>query len=215
MTGSLLRPTGGKRRGRVAMPLIRVLPTASDLRSPRSTAGRVLGAPAVGAEIARDSYRVLQKPFNDGKISIPSMKTAFIPLALAGTLSACQTNKPDSPEKLKAVVVSYFDCVTRKDFARMKTLTTPDFIIYENGKVMDNDGLIEIIKGSPIAKATFSLDDVRVNVDNNSGTMIYINHGKFAKDDASATTRDFLESAVFKKVGNEWKLHFVHSTVKK
>ncbi|WP_437727023.1 nuclear transport factor 2 family protein [Sorangium sp. So ce861] len=143
------------------------------------------------------------------------MKIAFIPLALAGALSACQPNRPDSPEKLKAVIVSYFDCVTRKDFARMKTLTTPDFVIYENGKIVDNDGMIEIIKGSPIAKATFSLDDVRIDVDASSGSMIYVNHGKFVSNDASTITRDFLESAVFKKVGNEWKLRFVHSTVKK
>ncbi|WP_437545728.1 nuclear transport factor 2 family protein [Sorangium sp. So ce367] len=148
-------------------------------------------------------------------MSTASMKAAFIPLALAGTLSACQPNRPDGPEKLKAVVVSYFDCVTRRDFARMKALTTPDFVIYENGKIIDNDGLIAIINGSPIAKATFSLDDVKIDVDNNSGSMIYINHGKFTQNDASTMTRDFLESAIFKKVGNEWKLHFVHSTVKK
>ncbi|WP_438000633.1 nuclear transport factor 2 family protein [Sorangium sp. So ce185] len=143
------------------------------------------------------------------------MKTAFVPFALAGALSACQPNRPDSPEELKAVIVSYFDCVTRKDFARMKALTTPDFVIYENGKIVDNDGMIEIIKGSPIAKATFSLDDVRINVDVSSGSMIYVNHGKFVNHDASAIERDFLESVTFKKVGNEWKLHFVHSMAKK
>ncbi|WP_438033267.1 nuclear transport factor 2 family protein [Sorangium sp. So ce204] len=150
-------------------------------------------------------------------MSTVSMKPAFIPLALAGALSACQPHRPgpDSPEKLKAVIVSYFDCVTRRDFARMKTLTTPDFTIYENGKIIDNDGLIAIINGSPIAKADFSLDDVKIDVDSSSGSMIYINHGKFTQNDASTITRDFLESAIFKKVGNEWKLHFVHSTVKK
>ncbi|WP_438027452.1 nuclear transport factor 2 family protein [Sorangium sp. So ce233] len=143
------------------------------------------------------------------------MKPAFIPLAFAGALPACQPNRPDSPETLKAVIVSYFDCVSRKDFTRMKTLTTPDFVIYENGKIVNNDGLIEIIKESPVTKATFSLDDVRISVDDNSGSMIYLNHGKFVNNDASTITRDFLESAMFKKVGNEWKLYFVHSTVKK
>lgn len=97
----------------------------------------------------------------------------------------------------------------------MKTLTTPDFLIFENGKVIDNDGLIDIIKGSPITKATYSFDDVRINVDSNSGSMIYVNHGEFVKDDASTITRDWLESAIFKKVGNEWRLYLVHSTVKK
>ncbi|WP_437967926.1 nuclear transport factor 2 family protein [Sorangium sp. So ce260] len=157
----------------------------------------------------------MEAAVDNSKISITPMKATFIPLALAGALSACQPSSPDSPEKLKAVIVSYFDCVSRKDFARMKTLTTPDFLIFENGKVINNDGLIDIIKGSPITKATYSFDDVRINVDSNSGSMIYLNHGEFVKNDASTITRDWLESAIFKKVGTEWKLYLVHSTVKK
>ncbi|WP_437317682.1 nuclear transport factor 2 family protein [Sorangium sp. So ce385] len=143
------------------------------------------------------------------------MKTMLVPLALIATLSACQPRKPDSPEELKAVIVAYFDCISKKDFTRMKSLTTSDFIIYENGKVINNDGLIDIINKSPIAKATYSFDGFTINVDNASGNMRYSNHGEFVKDDASLTTRDWLESATFKKVGDEWKLDFIHSTVKK
>ncbi|WP_437654629.1 nuclear transport factor 2 family protein [Sorangium sp. So ce1182] len=143
------------------------------------------------------------------------MKITFIPLALAGALSACQPDRPDGPEELKAVMVAYFDCVSRKDFARMKTLTTPEFVIFENGKIINNDGLIDIINGSPITKATYSFDDFRASVDSSSGSLIYFNHGEFVTKDASTITRDWLESAIFKKVGNEWKLDFVHSTVKK
>jgi hypothetical protein len=97
----------------------------------------------------------------------------------------------------------------------MRSLITPDFVIYENGKVINNDGLIDIINTSPIAKATYSFDSFTINVDNASGSMRYFNHGEFVKDDRSVTTRDWLESATFKEVGNEWKLDFIHSTVKK
>ncbi|WP_433937222.1 nuclear transport factor 2 family protein [Sorangium cellulosum] len=143
------------------------------------------------------------------------MKSALPLLILAGTASACQPNRPDSPEKLKAVIVAYFDCISRKDFTRMKSLTTPEFIIFENGKVIDNDGLIAVINGSPITRADYSFDNFRVNVDSSSGSVIYFNHGKFMTNDTSVLTRDWLESATFKKVGNEWKLDFIHSTVKK
>ncbi|WP_437600887.1 nuclear transport factor 2 family protein [Sorangium sp. So ce590] len=149
------------------------------------------------------------------KRSTLSMKKACIFLALAGTLSACQPNRPDSPEELKAVIEAYFDCISRKDFARMRALTTPDFILFENGKVIDHDGLIDIIKKSPIVKADYSFDNFKINVDNNSGTAVYFNHGEFVTNDSSQLTRDWLESAIFKKVGNEWKLHFAHSTVRK
>ncbi|WP_437292335.1 nuclear transport factor 2 family protein [Sorangium sp. So ce406] len=143
------------------------------------------------------------------------MKRALASLVLAGAASACQPSRPDNPEKLKSVIVAYFDCISRKDFTRMKSLTTPDFIIFENGKVINNDGLIAIINGSPITRADYSFDNVRVNVDSSSGSVIYFNHGKFMTNDASVLTRDWLESATFKKVGNEWKLDFIHSTVKK
>lgn len=146
---------------------------------------------------------------------ILAMKTTSIPLALVATLSACQPSEHDDPENLKAVLVSYFDCISKKDFTGMKSLTTTDFVIYENGKVINNDGLIDIINKSPIVKATYSFDGFTINVDNASGSMRYFNHGEFVKDDTSLTTRDWLESATFKKVGNEWKLDFIHSTVKK
>lgn len=145
----------------------------------------------------------------------PSIRSALIPLVLAGTATACQPSRPDSPDKLRGVIVAYFDAISRKDFDRMRSLTTADFIIYENGKVISNEDLIAIIKGSPITKATYSFDKLRINVDNSSGSIIYLNHGEFVKDDASRLSRDWLESATFKKVGDEWKLDFIHSTVKK
>ncbi|WP_104982878.1 nuclear transport factor 2 family protein [Sorangium cellulosum] len=143
------------------------------------------------------------------------MKATFISLALTGALSACQPSRPGSPEELKSVVVAYFDGISRKDFARMKALTTTDFLIYENGKILNNDSLIDIISGSPYTKVTYSFENFTINVDNNSGSIRYSNHGEFVKDDASVITRDWLESATFKKVGDEWKLDFIHSTVKK
>ncbi|AUX44338.1 hypothetical protein SOCE26_058020 [Sorangium cellulosum] len=97
----------------------------------------------------------------------------------------------------------------------MKALTTTDFLIYENGKILNNDSLIDIISGSPYTKVTYSFENFTINVDNNSGSIRYSNHGEFVKDDASVITRDWLESATFKKVGDEWKLDFIHSTVKK
>ncbi|WP_437638130.1 nuclear transport factor 2 family protein [Sorangium sp. So ce854] len=145
----------------------------------------------------------------------PSIRRALAPLVLAGTATACQPSRSDSPDKLRGVIVAYFDSISRKDFARMRSLTTADFIIYENGKVMSNEDLIAIIKGSPITTAAYSFDNVRINVDSSSGSIIYLNHGEFVKDDASRLTRDWLESATFKKVGGEWKLDFIHSTVKK
>ncbi|AUX22276.1 uncharacterized protein SOCEGT47_027770 [Sorangium cellulosum] len=143
------------------------------------------------------------------------MKIPLIALVLAGAASACQPSRPDSPDKLKAVIVAYFDCISRKDFAGMRSLTTDDFIIYENGKVINNEDLIAIINGSPTTRSEYSFGDFRINVDSSSGSVIYLNHGKFMAGDAGLMTRDWLESATFKKVGGEWKLDFIHSTVKK
>jgi hypothetical protein len=56
---------------------------------------------------------------------------------------------------------------------------------------------------------------MKVNMDVNSGDIIYYNHGDFVINDTIKTQVDWLESAIFRKIDGKWKLHFLHSTVRK
>ena len=143
-------------------------------------------------------------------------KVILILLIQVGLLTACkQTNQKDDPEKLKAVLVDYFDGIKTKDFQKMKDLTTNDFVLYEDGKIFNNDSLIKVINSFPKFTAEYKFDNFDITVDNSSGNMSFLNHGQFVFNDTTHVSFNWLESATFKKVDDKWKLDFLHSTVRK
>lgn len=143
-------------------------------------------------------------------------KLILIVLIQAALLTACQQkNQKDDPEQLKAVLIDYFNGIKTKDFQKMKDITTSDFILFEDGKVYNNDSLISLLKNFPNYSAEYKFDNFKINVDNNTGNMCYFNHGEFVINDTTHMTSNWLESANFKKVDNKWKLEFLHSTVRK
>lgn len=131
-------------------------------------------------------------------------------------LTSCQeSNRTDDPEKLKVILLEYFEGIKNSDFEKMKRLTTDDFILYEDGKVFNNDSLFNLIKSFAKFTAQYSFDNFTINVDTRIGNMSYFNHGQFVFNDTTHMTFNWLESAAFIKVGDEWKLQFLHSTVRK
>jgi ketosteroid isomerase-like protein len=145
------------------------------------------------------------------------MKTKYLLLSLSiVTMTSCQQSKPaDSPELLKEVLFEYFDGIKTKDFNKMNDVTTDDFILFEDGKVWNNDSLIAFINAMPKYSAEFAFDNFRINVDSESGSMSYINHCDLTVNDTTKTSLNWIESATFKKVDDKWKMNFLHSTVRK
>lgn len=137
-------------------------------------------------------------------------------IVLLGLLVSCQTTpKTDPPETLKNVLISYYDAMEARDFNQMKEISTTDFIIYEDGKIWNNDSLIQLMNSMPESIIEFTLDNFTINIDQQIGNMYYSNHGDVTMNDTTNVSFDWLESATFKKVDGTWKLEFLHSTVKK
>jgi hypothetical protein len=51
-----------------------------------------------------------------------------------------------NPQLLKKVLSSYFEGIENKDFTKMKAATTADFMLYEDGEVLNNDSAVVNIK---------------------------------------------------------------------
>ena len=144
------------------------------------------------------------------------MKKILLPLLVLGFMNSCQQDATiDEPERLQVVLTDYFDGIKNKDFQKMKDLTTADFVLYEDGKVFNNDSLINVLNGFGNFKGEFKLDFRKTNVDNTTGNIQYFNTGQFTFNDTTQVTYDWLESAAFRKIDDEWKLEFLHSTVRK
>ena len=128
-----------------------------------------------------------------------------------GLFSGChEKGSPDDPERLKQVLLTYFDGIRDKDFEKMTRATTNDFVLYEMGRVWNNDSVFKEMTKYPYS-VLYTFDNFRVNVDAASGHMTYYNHGEFVFDDTKQSF-DWIESAAFKKTETGWKMYFLHIT---
>ena len=129
-------------------------------------------------------------------------------------LTNCKQEK-DDPEILKNILVEYFDGIKTRDLAKLNSLTTKDFVLFEDGVIFTNDSLV---KPNPYVKSfqgTWTFDNIKINIDETSGDMVYYNHGEFIYNDTIKRQVDWLESATFRKVDGAWKMNFLHSTVRR
>nr|WP_321412350.1 nuclear transport factor 2 family protein [uncultured Carboxylicivirga sp.] len=133
-----------------------------------------------------------------------------------GIFFSCQNEKKtDDPEVLEKVLITYFDGIRDKDLAKMNAATTTDFVLFENGKVWNNDSLYSFLNILPPYAATFDISPIKISIDKEIGNLYYLNHMDMILNDSIEDNYDWIESATFKKVEGEWKLDFLHSTVKK
>ena len=131
-------------------------------------------------------------------------------------ISCRHANQRDSPEELTKILTGYFEGIENGDFDKMRSLTTNDFIIYEDGLIWNNDSIISFIKSFPgSVKINYVFDDFKINIDNNSGSVFYLNHADMVINDTMKMSFDWIESATFIKAENSWKMNFLHSTARK
>ena len=131
-----------------------------------------------------------------------------------GLLTNCEQKK-DDPEILKNILIDYFDGIKTQDLEKLDSLTTIDFVLFEDGKIWTNDSLVKINEKFNSFKLDWKFDNIKVNMDESSGDIVYFNHGDFVFNDTIKMKIDWLESATFRKVDGKWKMNFLHSTVKK
>lgn len=144
------------------------------------------------------------------------MKIHVLLVALVAGLLACQqhANPAEEQEKIKQVLIGYFEGISTKDFAKMDALCTDDYVLFESGMVWNNDSLANNVKKFP-GRLQFRFDSFNVRADRESGRMTYFNHGDLYVNDSLKQSFDWVESATFRKEDGQWKLEFLHSTGRK
>ncbi|KAF0129435.1 MAG: hypothetical protein FD155_2358 [Bacteroidetes bacterium] len=131
-----------------------------------------------------------------------------------GLLTNCEQKK-DDPEILKQILTDYFDGISTQDLEKLNSLTTSDFVLFENGVIWTNDSVVTIKEKYSSFKGDWKFDNIKVNVDKSSGDIVYFNQGDFVYNDTIKIKKNWLESATFRKVDGKWKMNFLHSTVRK
>jgi hypothetical protein len=146
------------------------------------------------------------------------MKKIILPVAVACLFFALMAAKPtrhhDAPEKLKAVLTDFFNSINTHDTAKLRSTTTADFMLYEDGRLWNIDSAFMNIKRHLPFSVKYQMSNLKFFVDDESGDVTYTNHADFSFAQGNASI-DWIESATFRKINGEWKINFLQATVRK
>jgi len=118
-------------------------------------------------------------------------------------------------EKLRNIVLEYYNALSNKDLQKANSLTTGNFVLWDEGRVYNNAIAIDSVKQMPVFRATFTIDSLNVHVDKRNASAYYFRKAEFVFEHGDRVPVTFLESCTFNKEGNKWKLRFMQSALRK
>jgi ketosteroid isomerase-like protein len=142
------------------------------------------------------------------------MKAFIFFTALFTVFSSCQSDDdtPAKKEELKKILTDYFNALTNKDTIALRSLTTDNFVLFDEGAVYDNASAVKAMAKRKPFKVTFSFDSLNIHMDKKNASAYYFRKAQFTFDDTIHMPATFLESATFNKEGDKWKLRFLQSS---
>lgn len=164
-------------------------------------------------------------PFGPGRGKLNPVRTALCAALVViatgcGAAPAADTTggvPPDSVAEARAVeqvMVAFYDAMHRWDYAALEAAFTPDFDLIENAELLDTSRFFEFIR--PLREQgvvmTYQLTDFNTAVHGPVAWTRYRLHGIRTVGDRRMRI-EWLESAVFEKDAEGWKIDRVHSSV--
>lgn len=145
------------------------------------------------------------------------MKKRLLPIMLLTMLFSCRSDPENTTgkDKLKSLLVSYYDALAKKDTAGMRSLTATGFVLYDEGVIYNNESAAKFVEQLPAFTATFRFDSLNTHIDERNASAYYLREAVFTIQDSTYAPIKFLESATFKKEHGEWKIRFIHSSLRK
>lgn len=133
--------------------------------------------------------------------------------ALAAGSVAKASPASDEPDKAVEAVRQMFVALANDDARLFGSVTSADFYAFDVGKRFDGDGLLELVKKAHASGRVYvwEVTDHEVHVDGNTAWVTYVNRGSI-QDAAGMKSMRWLESAILRKQGDVWRIHFFHST---
>ena len=144
------------------------------------------------------------------------MKKPIIVSFILISLLSCRVddNGQTQKEELKTIVLDYFNALSKKDLTTANSLTTDNFILFDGGRIYNNQVAIDSVKRMEEFDAVFAIDSLNVHADKKDASAYYFRTAEFRFATGMVKLR-FLESATFNKIDGKWKLRFMQSSVRK
>lgn len=149
------------------------------------------------------------------------MKKWAVLSILISTIFGCgKVQESNSNTAMKADSVVIID-ILRRDYSTLSTwdfnlhssLTTDNYLLIENGEILtikDDETYYNENRHRDLVRKNY-FDIVFMDIAENNAYVVYNLKSDYLEKDTSIT-KNWIESAVFKKVDDEWKIALINST---
>lgn len=133
--------------------------------------------------------------------------------ALVATLYLGAAQAGDAAADVQQAIQDNYAAYSGFDEAKYRATTTDDFILLENGELIDREGDIANMPKPDIGfrrKDHFSFTSVKV--EGEIAYAVYMLDSEIYDDVKGARSREWLESAILRRIDGRWKMALLHST---
>ena len=141
------------------------------------------------------------------------MKLILLLLLCTTSINSYSQAKKDSTAIVQLLRDDYTTMNKKTDFSKHKSHCAPDYLLIEEGEIVTLEQEADMYK--QMAKRNLNRnDDFEFKKVKISGDFAYaVWYLKtYYKSDSTSFTKEWNESAVFKKINGEWKISLIHST---
>jgi len=135
--------------------------------------------------------------------------------AVAAAHGTAGAQAGDDTEAVKQRLIDWYRAFAnpRVDRAHYLSFTTDDYLLCENGELLDKAGDLALLDSLPADLVrTDRFDFRRVTVEGDRADLVYFLEAEMNDSTNGARSRRWLESAGMRRAGGEWRCSLLHST---
>ena len=144
-------------------------------------------------------------------------RSTIIVIAIISLFPSCRPddNGQAKKEELKNIIIDYYNALAKKDLKKANSLTTSNFILFEDGRIYNNQVAIDSVAKMGQFSFSTTIDSLNVHVDKKNASAYYFRKADFTFPPDVMFSVHFLESCTFNKEDDKWKLRFLQTSVRK
>jgi len=140
-------------------------------------------------------------------------------LALAGALALAPTSgaaaAPGDEAAVRQLIVDWYKAFAdpRVDRAFYRSFMTDDYLLLENGVLLDREGDVAMLDATPTDRTrSDAFDFYRVVVEGDRAWLVYLLKSEMSEPQKGRRSTRYLESALLKREAGRWRVGLLHST---
>lgn len=145
---------------------------------------------------------------------MPRLALLAVGVLLAFYSSAARAeSNADSAAIRQVIVDAYHAAFVAQDPASYRALLTDDYLLLEHGELLDIAGDLALIpKPDAGYRRTDKFEFHQVRVEGDAAWAVYTLRSDMTDKKNGPRHRDYLESAVLRRVSGQWRIALLHST---